>query len=410
MADVFGPFELDRLLGRGGMAEVFIARRLDKRVDARLVLKRIRPDFAHDSEYLKRFVLEAQVASRLSQPNLVKFHEFGKVGDCHYIAMEHVDGHSLHRLLHPVIKQHQPAPLAVSLHIAHGILAALAAMHSVKDDEGRARPMLHRDVTPANVIITRSGRPVLIDFGITKDVLGPQITLPGKIIGTARYMSPEHRKAEFIDTRADVFSVSVILWELMTATHPWSPLETIKEILRTTFDPPELAADARDRIPKDVEAVVQQGLLCDPTHRYPSASDMIAALEECASFKEIGTRGDAMTREWVSTLQVEADHDLDEPVVDHGKPKGDGTDLVWSAGGRIATDEEKAEPIPEPADARVLTIPPLPPPRAVAIEIEDHDELVRAAVGRPMWVIALVIVGVIAASILGGVILFRGHG
>lgn len=393
------------------MAEVFIARRLDRKIESQLVLKRIRPDFANDSEYLKRFVLEAQVASRLKQENLVKFHEFGKIGDCHYIAMEHVQGHSLHRLLEPVIKHRQPAPLPVALHIAHGILAALSAMHGVRDEQGRTRPMLHRDVTPANVIVTRKGHPVLIDFGITKDVLGPSITLPGKVIGTARYMSPEHRKAEFIDTRADVFSASVILWELLTATHPWSPLETIKEILRTTFDPPEIPADARARVPADVEAVVQQGLLCDPSGRYLSANEMSAGLEACASFREIGDRGDELVRAWVETLDLDADHELDEPVVDHATPKGDGTDLVWSPIGKIATDEATAAPIPaHEVDAQVLTIPPLPPPRATAMEIDDHEELVRQAVGRPMWVTIAVIAGAILAALVGAVMLFRGAG
>ena len=111
-------------------------------------------------------------------------------------------------------------------------------------------------------------------------------------------------------------------------------------------------------------------------------------------------------------LFPEAYHDLDEPVVDHATPKGDGSDLVWSAIGKVATDEAVADPIPnQQVDAHVLTIPPLPPPRATSIEIDDHDELVRAAgVGRPMWVIALLIFGVIAAGVLGGVILFRGHG
>jgi serine/threonine-protein kinase len=395
------------------MAEVFIAHRIDRKFDHHLVLKRIRPDFAHDSEYLKRFVLEAQVASRLKHDNLVKFHEFGKVGDCHYIAMEHVDGHSLHRLLEPVIKQHTPPPLEVALHLAHGIMAALAAMHRVTDDRGRSRPMLHRDVTPSNVIVTRYGRPVLIDFGITKDVLGPAITLPGKVIGTARYMSPEHRRAEIIDTRADVFSVSVILWELLTGHHPWSPLETMKEILRTTFDPPVLAEGAK--IPADVQAIVQRGLLCEPSARYLDANEMSAALEQCSAFLAIGDRGDALSKAWIAGLNLDADFDLDEPVVDHKrkKPNDQRADLVWSARGRIASDEAQfADPVPaeERSDALVLQVPPLPEPRAAALGGDHDDEdVMREAVGRPMWVNAVFVVVLIAASVLGGVFLFRGH-
>lgn len=416
MADVFGPFELERLLGRGGMAEVFIAHRIDRKLDHHLVLKRIRPDFAHDSEYLKRFVLEAQVASRLRHENLVKFHEFGKVGDCHYIAMEHVDGHSLHRLLEPVIKQHRAPPLEVALHMTHGIMAALSAMHSVKDDRGRSRPMLHRDVTPANVIIARDGRPVLIDFGITKDVLGPAITLPGKIIGTARYMSPEHRRAEIIDTRADVFSVSVILWELLTGHHPWSPLETMKEILRTSFDPPVVPEEVRGKIPEDVLAIVQRGLLCEAGERFRDASEMSEALEACPAFLAIGDRGDELAKAWIASIDLEADFDLDEPVVDHKKKKkvdDERADLVWSAHGKIATDEaEFVDPIPadQRSDALILQVPPLPEPRAAALGGDHDDEdVMREAVGRPMWVNAVIVAVLLAASVLGGVFLFRGH-
>ena len=99
------------------MAEVFVARRVGADQHTPLVLKRIRPDLAGDSEYLKRFVLEAQVASRLSHANLVRFIEFGRVGDCHYITMEHVDGHSLHRLLDSVLRLHEPPPIEVAVHI-----------------------------------------------------------------------------------------------------------------------------------------------------------------------------------------------------------------------------------------------------------------------------------------------------
>lgn len=391
------------------MAEVFIARRrkLDEgeatteldlpRAAAgsegapvgRIVLKRIRPDLAESDEYYRRFVLEAQVLSRLSHPNLVRFYEFGKVGQCHFIVMELVRGYSLNRLLERVINEAQPPPLEVAVHIAQGILDGLGAMHAVRDDEGRSRPMVHRDVTPTNVIITRDGRPVLIDLGIAKDLLGPQITLPGRVIGTARYMAPEHRKAEFIDARADVFSASVILFELLFGRHPWKPLDSLKELLRTTFDPPEISAAARARVPAEVVDVVMRGLACEPQDRFSSADEMAHALAACATI----ARDEAVrrTRAWARSLGLPTDDDLDSPVLDHG-PKGEDEEIVWNEHGALSREASRPPASIMPGAAMA----PLPDEEAPTILDLARPQLprgsaVRAAVpspppvNRPPW-------------------------
>lgn len=396
MAEAFGPFVLDRLLGRGGMAEVLVAHRRDDRARRPLVIKRIRADLAHDDEYLKRFVLEAQVASRLSHPNLVRFYEFGKVGACHYIALELVSGYSLGRLIEQVIAKRAPPPLEVALYIAAGVLDGLSAMHGVTDEEGRSRPMLHRDVTPSNVIITREGRPVLIDFGIAKDILGPAITMPGKVIGTARYMAPEHRKAEYIDPRADVFSVSVIFYELLIGRHPWKPLEMLKELLRVTFDPPEIPDEARARIPDDVLQIALKGLACEPADRYAAARDMWLALTGCETYARVRDSGETSARTWAGSLGIRPDDDLDRPVVDHGPQEAE---LVWGARGQLRAPEAPSmASLPAVASAQVLSVPPLPPPREAALEREDvalEDGIVR---GKNVWVaVALALVAVLGA-------------
>lgn len=400
MAEEFGPFLLERMLGRGGMAEVFVARRRNS--PGTVVLKRIRPDLAAGSEYLKRFVLEAQVASRLSHPNLVKFREFGKVGECHYISMDEVRGWNLQRIIDHCFEHHVTPPLEVALHVTAGLLAGLGAMHGVVDEQGRARPMVHRDVTPKNVIIRRDGHPVVIDFGIAKDVLGPAITMPGKIIGTARYMAPEHRKAEFVDPRADVFSVGVIFFELMTARHPWKPLETIKELLRFTFDPPELTEDEVARIPKDVLAVVVKSLTCEPADRFSSAQEMVAALAACERFRGIGTHGDALVARWLESLELKSDQELQAPIVDHGPKPGEGPDVVWNPSGSLTTGELAFTSVPpEPVDASVLTIPPLPPPREAALSRDDASIDLAIATSRPMWGKAVVIGIVLVFAAVG---------
>ena len=366
MSEPFGSFELLRLLGRGGMAEAFIAQHRVQVDAGPLVLKRIRPDFAHNDEYLRRFVLEAQVASRLDHPNLAHFKEFGRVGRCHYLAMDMVRGRSLHRLLEVVFMRQEPPPLTVAMTLGAGILDGLAAMHAVKDERGRPRPMLHRDVTPSNVIVAEDGRPVIIDFGITKDVMGPAITLPGKVIGTARYMSPEHRKAEFIDTRADVFSASVILFELLAGRHPWPPLSTMKELLRVTFDPPEVSDAMRGRVPADIIEVVLRGVANDPKDRFDDAAHMRDALFACRSCAGlVGAEHLHEVVAWVDSLRLPRDEDLSRPVVDLAEADGE-EEVMWTSSGGLSTDEVRAED-PTLAPSQPLAVPPLPPPRAAAL-------------------------------------------
>lgn len=396
----FGPFELERLLGRGGMAEAFLGYRRDDPDRTPIVLKRIRPDLAKNDEYYRRFVLEAQVASRLDHPNLVRFREFGRVGQCHYIAMDQVCGFSLKRLLEPVFEANEvPSPEA-ALFIGSGILGGLGAMHSVTDENGSSRPMLHRDVTPANVIITHDGPPVIIDFGITKDVLGPQITLPGKVIGTMRYMAPEHRRAEYIDARADVFSASVILFELLAGRPPWPPIEGVRELLRVTFDPPEIPEDAKGRVPDEVWDVVLKGLACEAGDRFDDATAMVEALRSTSMYQQaVASGGAGAVVSWTGRLGLKADEELEHPVVDRVAENGAGVEVMWTSTGNLTTDEHRALQPSEVADADVLTIPPLPPRRDAALGITTGDLELPGGRGGWVWL------AVVAAVALVGVIL-----
>lgn len=386
MNQPFGSFELVRLLGRGGMAEAFVAHRTADETKHPLVLKRIRPDYARSEEYLKRFILEAQVASRLDHPSLARFREFGRVGRCHYLVMDMVRGWSLQRLLDPVFESDRPPPVPVALGIGKDLLDGLACMHSVTDDEGKPRPMLHRDVTPSNAILAQSGQTTLIDFGIAKDVMGPALTLPGRVIGTVRYMSPEHRRAEFIDPRADVFSASVILFELLTGRHPWPPLRSMKELLRTTFDSPELRDVERQRVSSRLWNVVFRGLACDPTERFEDAREMSAALV-AASPARGSVAGKPEVARWARSLGIELDEELSSPVVDVASSTGV-NEVMWTSTGGRTTPEVGSEDPSAPSEA--LTLPPLPPRREEALPNADDHTVKREALGpsgpaRALW-------------------------
>lgn len=365
MPQTFGPFVLTRLIGRGGMAEVFLAHRDGEGDRPPLVLKRLRPEVAQDAEYGKRLALEAQLAARLSHPSLVKLIEYGRVGDCHYLAMAQVRGHSLRRLLEHAMEHDEPPPLAAALGIAAALLGGLSAMHEATDDHGKRRPFLHRDVTPGNVIVSLEGRAVLIDYGIAKDVFGPSITMIGKVVGTSRYMAPEHRMSQPCDARADVFAVSRILFELTTARHPWPLLSAHRELLRVVFDPPELTPEVQARVPADVRAVLWKGLACAPEDRHASATAMLEALAATDTWQALVAEHGSLERAveaWVLSTGVVPDEALEELVIDSPSVVADAVGQVaWTSTGRLdASPEPRLSEVP---DARVLTIPPLAPAR-----------------------------------------------
>jgi serine/threonine protein kinase len=366
------------------MGEVFLATRRDDPKNTRIVVKRMRPDVADEPENEKRLLFEAQVAARLKHPNLVRLLELGRVGDCMYLAMEHVPGFSLRRLLDDVIASDHPPPPEAAVGIASGMLDGLAEMHRACEDSGASRPILHRDVTPQNVIITHEGRPVLIDFGIAKDVLGPAITKVGRVVGTAPYMSPEHRHGSFVDARSDVFSVSVIFFELLCARYPWARMDSMKELLRVVFDPPELTPEVAARVPKDILPVLYRGLECDPHRRFADAAEMLQALRATGTFRSMAGAGGAASwapiRAWVERLAIAPDEALDGPTVNHRAASSTSQaaiaaqELIWSSSGELAP-----APVGEPLsgeihiNSSVLSIPPLPPRRESSIAAEELE-------------------------------------
>lgn len=391
------------------MAEAFMADRRDQ-PDPTFVLKRMRPDFARVEAYERRFVFEAQVASRVVHRNLARFREFGRVGQCFYLAMDRVRGRSLHRILERIFRKGIVPPLPVAVHLGVGVLQGLSALHSVTDEEGHLRPILHRDVTPKNVLVDLEGESVLIDFGIAKDVYGPAITQPGQVVGTARYMAPEHRRAEFLDARADVFSASVILFELFTGTHPWPPQQSVRELLCTVFDPPVLSDEVRARVPESMLQVLLQGLECDAERRFEDAGAMARALAEAGAVDR--DEGPQQVVEWIDSLGVSLDEELAEPVIDHMPAEGSGSADVrvfWTSSGFVSSDGSAPDARAGPAalaegDAQVLAVPPLPPRRDASLggqRTEDMVQHLRRGRMRRAAAVALGLLGLVALVGLG---------
>lgn len=394
------------------MGEVFLATRRSDASKKRVVLKRLRPEVSQNEEYHRRIIFEAQVGAKLEHPNLVRQLELGKVGDCPYLVLEYVHGFSLRRLLNPIFEgTTPPAPTTVGLAVLENLLDALTAMHTVKDESGVVRPILHRDVTPNNVIITSQGRPVLIDFGIAKDVMGPAITQYGKVMGTARYMSPEHREGEDLDVRTDIFAVSIIAFELLLGRQPWPRLATHKEMLRTVFDPPALEPDEKARVPAGLRQIVLKGLACDPDDRWDSAASMVDAIRKIEYYEMLLNYSQkdkwSVIQDWVASTGVEPDEKHEDLIVDHAPAtqSAESADMHWTPEGRL-----QREPTPQPyriselPPAELLPIPPLPPRRELGLQTAEYQRAAGLGTGRNWWMLGLLglaAVGVIIGFILG---------
>ncbi|WP_406420824.1 Stk1 family PASTA domain-containing Ser/Thr kinase [Streptomyces sp. NBC_00842] len=268
-----GRYELGSVLGRGGMAEVYLAH--DTRLGRTVAVKTLRTDLARDPSFQARFRREAQSAASLNHPAIVAVYDTGEDYvdgvSIPYIVMEYVDGSTLRELLHSGRKLLPERTLEMTV----GILQALEYSHRAG--------IVHRDIKPANVMLTRTGQVKVMDFGIARAMgdSGMTMTQTSAVIGTAQYLSPEQAKGEQVDARSDLYSTGCLLYELLTVRPPFigdSPVAVAYQHVReepqtpSTFDP---------EITPEMDAIVLKALVKDPDYRYQSADEMRADIEAC---------------------------------------------------------------------------------------------------------------------------------
>src|SRR5213592_709682 len=259
-----GRYLITRKLGAGGMANVYLAE--DQELGRRVAIKILNDRHAADDSFVERFRREAKNAAGLSHPNIVSVYDRGTAEGTYYIAMEYLDGRSLKEL----IVSRGPAPVTVSVEYARQILQALRFAHR--------HGIVHRDIKPHNVLVDAEGRVKVTDFGIAR-AGASQMTEAGSIVGTAQYLSPEQARGTDVDQRSDLYSLGIVLYELLTGTLPFTgdtPVEIAMKHLSTI---PEAPSAKRADVPRDLDLIVTRALAKDPDDRYQSADEMDADLE-----------------------------------------------------------------------------------------------------------------------------------
>ena len=294
---VLGRYALYDEIAHGGMATVHFGRLLGPVGFARTVaIKRLHPHFAKDPEFVSMFLDEARVAARIRHPNVVPTLDVVAEDSELFLVMEYVQGESLSRLMRAVRAKDQRIPLEILSAIASGSLQGLHAAHEATSETGEPLNIVHRDVSPQNILVGVDGVPRVLDFGIAKAAGRLQTTKEGQLKGKLAYMPPEQVQGA-ATRRTDVYAIAVVLWESLTGErlfHDDNPATVLNNVLSKEVDAPSKHNSA---VPKAFDDIVMKGLARDPRDRFSTAREMARAIEQCVRAASASDVGD-----WVESI------------------------------------------------------------------------------------------------------------
>ncbi|MEN9797077.1 MAG: hypothetical protein RL653_773 [Pseudomonadota bacterium] len=279
---LIGKYQLLKKIATGGMAEVWYARQSGiAGFRKEVVLKRILPHLADDPDFVRMFLNEARMVARFTHPNIAQIFEFGRDdhSGAYFIAMEYVRGEDLGRVLRQAWDREQWLSQALAIRVIAACCDGLHYAHSQSDEQGRPLRVVHRDISPQNILLSFDGGVKLVDFGIAKAADQGNHTQSGAIKGKFAYMSPEQASGKPLDNRSDIFALGLVLYELLTNERPFkrdSEIATLSAALECKIDPPSHVAE----IPSELDDVVMRALARNPEDRYPDARAFQMALEE----------------------------------------------------------------------------------------------------------------------------------
>ncbi len=314
-AKSLGQYQLVRKLGTGGMAEVFLAaQRMDGGVTRPVVIKAILPHLAEDERFVDMFMREARVAAMLSHPNIVHIHDVTKLEDRPCLVMEFLKG----RDLWTVMQRFQGREEAAPPHHAAAVIAQAASgldyAHRKRDRAGQSLDLVHRDISPHNLFLTREGQVRVLDFGIAKSAYQTQRTESGIIKGKLPYMAPEQARGKDVDHRADLFALGVVLWEMVTGKRLFArddPLQTMTAMFSEATPEPSSVRP----VPDVLERIIMRCLARSPTDRFDSCESLAVAIRAWLASESADTENRLVKRLLNSAVPVGEDEAFYEPEV-----------------------------------------------------------------------------------------------
>ncbi|NUP11139.1 MAG: serine/threonine protein kinase [Polyangiaceae bacterium] len=277
---VLGRYELLLPIASGGMATVWVARSRGSRGFSKTVaIKTILPNLSDDPTFEQMFLDEAAIASKIQHPNVAQIIDLGEQDEVLYLVMEWVDGESLSTVSKFARKNHNDIPLRVGLKIIAQACAGIHSAHELRDDDDRLLELVHRDVSPQNILVSSGGVVKIVDFGVAKALGRSGETSAGQLKGKVPFMSPEQAKGGKLDRRTDIFALGIILYRLATGTHPFldeNDIKTMRNIITRPVMPPRVKTPS---VPVELERTILRALQKDPEKRHATAAELEAELE-----------------------------------------------------------------------------------------------------------------------------------
>jgi len=352
-----GRYHVMDRIAYGGMAEIFRAKTYDHEGSERIVvIKKVLAHLAEDDEFIDMLVDEAKIAGTLEHPNIAQVFEFGQVEDGYFIAMEYVDGKDVRSLLDKCRTERRRLSVENCVYIMSQALRGLHAAHSATDGEGKPYSIVHRDVSPSNVLCAYNGEVKLIDFGIAKARMSRVRTKTGVIKGKVKYMSPEQAMGKELDPRSDVFSAGSVLYEMLTKVPPFqapSEMDLIFRVREAEYTPP---SKRNPRVPKELEKILTRAMARSRSRRYRSAAefadDLTAFLYAVRPDYEPSEIARFLKRLYADDIEREL-RALEEYVVGDASRQNVGVNLIADALPQNAPYKEFS-PVPGPHEAATV--------------------------------------------------------
>lgn len=276
-----GKFTLIRKLAQGGMAEIFLANQEGPSgFQKQLVIKRILPHLADDTKFVEMFLDEARIAAQFNNPNIVQIYDLGEVEGAYFIAMEYIDGYDLSQIIERASQFGKRVPSQIAARIIADSLGGLHYAHSFKDPgTGEALRLVHRDISPQNLLVNKDGVVKLVDFGVAKAKTSSSKTQTGAVKGKFSYMAPEQIAGEELDGRCDIFAMGIVLYELLLGVRPFGEHSDLMAITAIVHQAPKNPREIDESFPVELEQILNRSLAKARAERYATALDMQRDLE-----------------------------------------------------------------------------------------------------------------------------------